>query len=404
MKTFSHLLFFVPPKHQYTSHINHQLPSYFSPNDLECTRLCPPFHRDLYDFYRDNFSPNKRLVPSLPQDDDSDDAIYILKNRSGQHKDIIVAALRLTRSKSDRQYTFLRSLCCAKEYRRKGFGMHLIQSSLSSFGFDNSSCYCFASSELNGFYKKAGFVQLTPRNDVTDVSRVPNWLLHSYTMMANKWIQKGKSLDLFVQQTAKKSPVKIILLQHREEALKSTSSGWLAEDTLYNQSIGDIQSLTVPLEPRLCIQCWEWSGRNDTATIETQIKQLASNSSVYLLWTGQNIDTANDDANSEASYLILDGTWKQAQSMFRKIPSLWNLPRISLTDPAPSKYILRQDYTGWRERFSTNGNEGGGLLCTAEVMASLLDRRGDGIGADEIRNRLDVFQQNYPIIVSRRKK
>jgi DTW domain-containing protein YfiP len=225
-------------------------------------------------------------------------------------------------------------------------------------------------------------------------------------MMANKWIQKGKSLDLFVQQTAKKPPVEIILLQHREERLKSTATGWLAEDTLYNQSIRDIQSLTVPLEPRLRIQCWEWSGRNDTATIETQIKQLlASNSSVYLLWTGQNIDTANDDANSEASYLlILDGTWQQAQSMFRKIPSLWNLPRISLTDPAPSKYILRQDYTGWRERFSTNGNEGGGLLCTAEVMASLLDRRGDGIGADEIRNRLDVFQQNYPIIVSRRKK
>jgi hypothetical protein len=311
--------------------------------------------------------------------------------------------------------------------------MHLIQSSLSSFGFDNSSCYCFASSELNGFYKKAGFVQLTPRNDVTDVSRVPNWLLHSYTMMANKWIQKGKSLELFVQQTAKKSPVKIILLQHREEIARvrvwdttglrkkqlgeptggppmmdsrqsSTATGWLAEDTLYNQSIGDIQSLTVPLEPRLRIQCWEWSGRNDTATIETQIKQLASNSSVYLLWTGQSIDTANDDANSEASYLILDGTWQQAQSMFRKIPSLWNLPRISLTDPAPSKYILRQDYTGWRERFSTNGNAGGGLLCTAEVMASLLDRRGDGIGADEIRNRLDVFQQNYPIIVSWRKK
>ena len=42
-------------------------------------------------------------------------------------------------------------------------------------------------------------------------------------------------------------------------------------------------------------------------------------------------------------------------------------------------------------------------MCTAEVVAAILDRRGDNVGADQIRYRLDVFQKNYPQIVGQQR-
>jgi DTW domain-containing protein YfiP len=151
------------------------------------------------------------------------------------------------------------------------------------------------------------------------------------------------------------------------------------------------------------LERWVWSGRNDTTTIENQIQQRAANAPVLLLWTGQSSDTAApNDTPLDAYYIILDGTWQQAQAMYRKIETLWTLPRISLVNVQQSKYTLRKDYTGWREKFGSN--EGGGdLLCTAEVMAAVLDRRNDTIAATEIRDRLDTFQRRYPQIAAKRK-
>jgi DTW domain-containing protein YfiP/predicted GNAT family N-acyltransferase len=341
-------------------------------------------------------------VPSLPQEDDSNDVIYVLKSKEHQpeHQEI-VAALRLTRSKCDGSYAFLRSLCCAKEYRRQGLGVHLLQSSLDVF--NTTSCYCFASSDLQHFYESAGFVRIQI-NDVDD-EKVPKWMLHSYQLMSTRWNQKGKILELFVKQlVVQKSVTRIILLQHSEEVSKSNATGWLVDDYLYNQYIGNLQPSSVSLKHHVELERWMWSGRNDSTTIGKQIQQLAANSRVFLLWTGQNSDTATPkDTDLDASYIILDGTWQQAQSIYRRIESLWKLPRISLIDTQRSKYILRKDYTGWREKFSSN-EDGGDLLCTAEVMAAVLDRRNNAIGATEIRDRLDTFQRYYPQIAAKRKE
>mmetsp|Transcript_7341 Transcript_7341/g.11142 ORF Transcript_7341/g.11142 Transcript_7341/m.11142 type:complete len:117 (+) Transcript_7341:504-854(+) len=113
--------------------------------------------------------------------------------------------------------------------------------------------------------------------------------------------------------------------------------------------------------------------------------------------------------------------------MFRKNPNLWNLPRDSIQDAPPSVYTLRGDYTGWRQRFSSSSSSNtsleqgyqrrnhdkksstnsendsnrdggddshGGLLCTAEVVAALLDTVNDERGAQEIRQRLNMFQHH----------
>ena len=79
--------------------------------------------------------------------------------------------------------------------------------------------------------------------------------------------------------------------------------------------------------------------------------------------------------------------------MFRKIPILWHLPQFSLKGAPPSKYTLRSDYSGWKERFSSSDDQE--LLCTAEVAAAIMDTADDEIAATEIRRRLDIFQTAF---------
>lgn len=130
-----------------------------------------------------------------------------------------------------------------------------------------------------------------------------------------------------------------------------------------------------------------------------------NNRTVYLLWTDSGATTVNEKKSSNAhdkstaeTYIIIDGTWQQAKKIFRKIPALWSLPRISFggTNNVPlTTYVLRGDYSGWRERFSGSG-DGRDLLCTAEVAAAVLDRCGECGCANVIRSRLDTFQSTFP--------
>jgi len=68
---------------------------------LHFERCSYPFGRSLFEFYQGNFHDrkNKKLVPSLPKSEHvcNDDAVYVLRSRTKG----ILAALRLTRSKSD---------------------------------------------------------------------------------------------------------------------------------------------------------------------------------------------------------------------------------------------------------------------------------------------------------------
>jgi DTW domain-containing protein YfiP len=132
-----------------------------------------------------------------------------------------------------------------------------------------------------------------------------------------------------------------------------------------------------------------WSGRADNDAIQLVLNEY-QDANVVLLWTGgeANLPTV-PSGTLTTHFLLLDGTWQEAQRMFRKIPQLRDLQRLSLQASAPSVYFLRQNF-GWRERFSHNEDQT--LLCTAEVGAELLQRLGNEPGATQVRNRLIDFQ------------
>jgi DTW domain-containing protein YfiP len=234
--------------------------------------------------------------------------------------------------------------------------------------------------------------------------------------MDARWSRK--TLGLFIKPPSSESnsnhdnnTTQIVLLQHSLEFAKKTATGWLLNDKLYYKHAATTTTpgKSMQLSRHLKIQRWVWNGRNDTSRVEDQIQSLLGSSSsrsrVYLLWTGgsdialEHDKTASDDeSETPATFIILDGTWQQAKTLFRKIPALWQLPSVSLSDVPPSTFILRGDYSGWKERFSAaaaSNRDGPALLCTAEVAAAILDRQGDEIGANIIRRRLAEFQTAF---------
>ncbi len=376
----------------------------------------------LLDFYRANFHerPSKKLVPSLPKKADGEkirDVMYILTTSSHQGQDEIMAALRLTKSKNDEKYTLLRSLCVARKYRQRGLASRLVQESLQHF--DVHYCYCFASPDLTLFYKKLGFTLASSMQGEAQSKFIPRWMVNSYESMANR-NRNRKELKLYIKQEpsscganiphGKNNLTEIVLLQHYTEKSKQTATGWLLNDTQYSEYFGIDAPMSDDdlVESKMKLTLWNWVGSNDIAMIEDQIIRLKDNNrTVYLLWTGGGGSSANNVMSSErnsceskvgVSYIVIDGTWQQAKKIYRKIRALWALPRVSFqgNDVPSSKYYLRGDYSGWRERFSSNSKEDGNdLLCTAEVAAAVLDKCGDKSCGNLIRSRLDAFQSSF---------
>ena len=230
---------------------------------------------------------------------------------------------------------------------------------------------------------------------------LPNWLTMSYKSMDARWAtKKSDPLRLFIKTQSLTSSIttQIILLQHLLEMKKITATGWLLDDNMYFKQFPRTDD-DCHLNNNLQLDRWIWTSRDDASKIENKIERLSKHRTVHLLWTNSTCDGPINDSShnlqsTPETYIILDGTWQQAKNMFRKIPALWKLHRVSLQSShvPDSKYKLRGDYSGWRERFSNDDVDSKNLLCTAEVAASILDRCGDGSSANNIRTRLDNFQ------------
>ena len=222
------------------------------------------------------------------------------------------------------------------------------------------------------------------------------------------------------------TPMNIVLLQHENEVLRKTGTGqllfhkppWKEEE----ESTAITTTRTSPFvldSSVLTVSPLTWGGRADNAKVEGFLRNLQDQGhTVVLLWKGgqcihdvrscltSTAATATKEGLSanattttscyRCSFLLLDGTWQEAQSMFRKIPSLPMLPRLSLTTKQPSQYTLRGDY-GWKRRFATRHNRNGddeeeeSLLCTVEVVAELLEQSGYHREGCQLRERLRIF-------------
>lgn len=321
---------------------------------LVLRRLEVPFSADLLVFYRRHYS-YRRLVPTLPGAASPHDCVYCLTNAT----DVILAAVRLTRQGS---FTYLRSLCVDTLRRRQGLASDLMQQALQDFGA--SSIYCLADNRLSALYQRAGFYAVDESS--RRFHRLPESIRERFGRMSRQWARKHKPLALFVHQSPR-----IIVVHHVKEVRRPSSTAWL-----------------IAACGRLEVEHWVWSGRADTDQLAANISRIADQDDdrpPTLLWTGG--DVSATEQGPVRSVLVLDGTWQEASSMFRKSSVLWTLPRLSL-EVGPSSYNLRKDF-GYRERYTA-------ALCTAEAVAQAVDLlTGSAVPGNRIRDGLVAFQVDY---------
>ena len=303
---------------------------------------------DVISFYKQM----KNRKPPLAK---SGDVQYTLRG------DFIAATVRLN-ADLDSGWVFLRSLCVSSACRRQGLALYLLGSVLEDFTqtHNNSTTgvYCFVEPSLSPLYVKAGFWESS--------QTLPTSIFHRWMKLK----ARANAHDLACFQW---HPLNIILLQHSKECRRKTGTAHLLSGTRH-----------------LRVRTTLWSGRSDNDAVQMVLNEC-QNDKIVLLWTGS--ETSLPPASQESGathFLLLDGTWQEAQSMFRKIPQLQGLQRLSLRPSAPSMYTLRQNF-GWKERFSDNYD--GTLLCTAEFGAELLHHCGNEFGATHLRNRLVDFQK-----------
>jgi DTW domain-containing protein YfiP/GNAT superfamily N-acetyltransferase len=325
---------------------------------LNCERLAPERFRDVNDFY----NANGYKATCRPTD-----ILWVLREPSN---DALVAAVRMTpqRYKPIGAMLFLRSLCVARDWRRRGLGTVLTRAATAEEDHGLPR-YCFALEELVPLYLRAGW-RLTP------FAAMPLTVLSRFEAVVQQSARKHKKVALLshglpdrlfaedagssaLAENAQGSSqveqpptlqtgarVRIVLLQHANEVPRPTSTGAVLE----HQS----------LRPHLNLERWVWRGRSDNAII-TDL--LASQLDACVLVWAEAPGTAAGGSETaitaiNATYIILDGTWQEARAIFRKCPCLHSLPRVALP-AASTAFVLRGNF-GWRRKFGCGSVGGSG--------------------------------------------
>lgn len=152
----------------------------------------------------------------------------------------------------------------------------------------------------------------------------------------------------------------IYLLTHSRELAKKSNTGKLVSAVLPQQSRVIVWQRTEP---------------------DTELLERIQKGKVALLYPGETSQVI-EQADSYAYYILLDGTWQEAQKMYNKSSYLKCLPKVSLSLQQPSAFHLRR-------------NQKAQGLCTAECAIALLKHQGCNQLADQLQVTFDVFLKNY---------
>jgi DTW domain-containing protein len=191
---------------------------------------------------------------------------------------------------------------------------------------------------------------------------------------------------------------RIVLLTHINEQLRLTNTGQLllTKPPVTIKSSHPGSSVVVT-----------WEGRGDNEKISEVVRSLEQ---PILIWTDAPKRVRDSESgvlsSSGPTYIILDGTWQEAKKMFRYGPEeLRSIPRMRLEPTFKSTYKLRGNF-GYVNRFTPTSTSmtgasslceqpESGLLCTAEVCASLLIKHGHAESANLLLDRLENFQMSF---------
>ncbi len=148
----------------------------------------------------------------------------------------------------------------------------------------------------------------------------------------------------------------IVLLTHQREVSKKTNTGSLVADVL-----GENASVII------------WERKSPNPGIIEKIEK----GTVALLYPTDDSQIVSAECDLE-SYIVIDGTWQEAQKIYNKSPYLKALPKVKIETSTESIYKLRR-------------NQRPNCLCTAESVIELLRAKGFAEIADELQLKLVAF-------------
>lgn len=131
------------------------------------------------------------------------------------------------------------------------------------------------------------------------------------------------------------SRTRVLILQHPSEADHALNTARLAHLGLTNSEL----VVTEQVHPAL----WE-----------------AHEGPAYVLFPGEGSTPVAGQLAGPMQLIVLDGTWRKARKLLHLNPALAALPRVCLTDTAPSRYRLRKA-------------PGPGALSTVEAIVAALE-------------------------------
>ncbi|MBJ7537602.1 tRNA-uridine aminocarboxypropyltransferase [Marinomonas transparens] len=153
-------------------------------------------------------------------------------------------------------------------------------------------------------------------------------------------------------RTPQTSPIEFILLFHRDEIHKPTNSGRLIADLFPNDTLAYLWSRTEPSQALLdhlnrkqgnCTLLFP-----NTETAQIQQRPLRA------------IPPNTHKQGEKHTFIILDGTWKQASKMFHQSEWLKDIPHFEINNAAQRSFLVRHSSHDMQ-------------FATAEVTALLLD-------------------------------
>ena len=143
----------------------------------------------------------------------------------------------------------------------------------------------------------------------------------------------------------------IFLLTHHNERFKKTNTGSLVVDVL-----GEKAQVVI------------W----DRVTPDPELLRTIGEGSIALLYPSADSQFVSDVSDYQ-NYIIIDGTWQQAQKIYNRSPYLKGLPAVKISANRPSAYHLRR-------------NQREGCLCTAECAIEILKASGFSMLANDLQS------------------
>lgn len=173
-------------------------------------------------------------------------------------------------------------------------------------------------------------------------------------------------------RTPRRVDFDVVLLMHRNEVLKPTNTGRLIADCFPNNTYAFIWART---------------------EIDAQLKNLLAspNRDWVLLFPGEKNPPRplkTDDKNKtqkcskKLTFLIIDGTWKQARKIYTQSNWLHTMPALQLIPSTTSEYNMRK---------APDTSQ----TSTAEAFISALNSNGHSAESQSLQAYFQVFNNHY---------